>query len=233
MKSVLTTLIALTGSVALTAASPQSPPAAAGTDLYHVMFVKAAPGQAAELGKSLMTPDKTSPMPEHFIVLRHQEGDDWDYVVVEHLGPKAEVVATPSPQAVAARPLLERALRTAEATVGPDHPTVATALSNLALALRELGQAGAAQPLLERALTIDEAVRALLAGSGLFLRSTEDGEKVRIAGMVAAGLCFFGDCELPVWLRGVILAHAGASFLYLTYRLTKGTEVVYSRPHGS
>ena len=60
-------------------------------------------------------------------------------------------------QAVAARPLLERALRTAEATVGPDHPTVATALSNLALALRELGQAGAAQPLLERALTIDEA----------------------------------------------------------------------------
>jgi hypothetical protein len=106
MKTVLTTLIALTGSVALTAASPQSPPAAAGTDLYHVMFVKAAPGQAAELGKSLMTPDKTSPMPEHFIVLRHQEGDDWDYVVVEHLGPKAEVVATPSPQAVAARPLI-------------------------------------------------------------------------------------------------------------------------------
>ena len=28
-------------------------------------------------GKSLMTPDKTSPMPEHFVVLRHQEGDDF------------------------------------------------------------------------------------------------------------------------------------------------------------
>jgi len=106
MKTVLTVLIAMTGLVVITSASPQNPPAAAGTDLYHVMFAKAAPGQAAELGKSLMTPDKTAPMPDHFVVLRHQEGDDWDYVIIEHLGPKAEVVATPSPQAVAARPLI-------------------------------------------------------------------------------------------------------------------------------
>jgi hypothetical protein len=51
------------------------------------------PGQAAALGKALSVPDKTSPMPEHFVVLRHQEGDDWDYVVIQHLGPKAEVTA--------------------------------------------------------------------------------------------------------------------------------------------
>jgi hypothetical protein len=45
-----------------------------------------------------MTPDKTSTMPEHFIVLRHQEGDDWDCVVIQHLGSKAEVTATaPAP----------------------------------------------------------------------------------------------------------------------------------------
>jgi hypothetical protein len=31
-------------------------------------------------------------------VLRHQEGDDWDYVVIQHLGPKADVsAATPPP----------------------------------------------------------------------------------------------------------------------------------------
>ena len=30
-------------------------------------------------------------MPGHFIVLRHQQGDDWDYCVIEHLGPKATV----------------------------------------------------------------------------------------------------------------------------------------------
>ena len=94
MKSVFTLFVAMNGLVAVTFASPQTAPPAAGTDLYHVMFVKAAPGHASELAKALITPDKTEPMPDHFVVLRHQEGDDWDYVVVQHLGPKAEVVVT-------------------------------------------------------------------------------------------------------------------------------------------
>jgi hypothetical protein len=72
-------------------AQPASPPA---TDLYHVHFTKAAPGQAVALAKVLTTPDKTSPMPEHFIVFRHQEGDDWDYAVIQHLGPKTELSAS-------------------------------------------------------------------------------------------------------------------------------------------
>lgn len=65
------------------------------TEVYHVHFTKAAPGQADALGKALMVPDKTAPMPDHFVVLRHQEGDDWDYCVIEHLGPKATVDAAP------------------------------------------------------------------------------------------------------------------------------------------
>ena len=87
-------LVVLGGIVAATTASAQNTPAAAGTDVYHVHFVKAAPGQAGALGKSLMVPDKTLSMPDHFVVLRHQEGDDWDYVVIQHYGPKAEVTAT-------------------------------------------------------------------------------------------------------------------------------------------
>jgi len=87
---------------ALVAAGPaaaQTKPAAA-TDLYHVHFTKAAPGQAAALAKSLLEPDKSSKMPEHFLVLRHQEGDDWDYMVIQHLGPKTEIsAATPAPPA--------------------------------------------------------------------------------------------------------------------------------------
>lgn len=79
------------------AAQGQSAVAAGTSDLYHVHFTKAAPGQAAALGKALMTPDATSPMPDHFVVLRHQEGDDWDYVVIQHLGPKAAVSAGPAP----------------------------------------------------------------------------------------------------------------------------------------
>ena len=94
------------GIVAAAAASPQNTPApAAATDVYHVHFAKAAPGQAAALGKSLMVPDKASPMPEHFVVLRHQEGDDWDYVVIQHLGSKAEVTATAPPPSDAVRAL--------------------------------------------------------------------------------------------------------------------------------
>jgi hypothetical protein len=38
-------------------------------------------------------PDPNAPMPGHEIVLRHQSGDAWDYVTIQHLGPKATVEA--------------------------------------------------------------------------------------------------------------------------------------------
>ncbi|MCO1577677.1 FxSxx-COOH system tetratricopeptide repeat protein [Crossiella sp. SN42] len=56
-----------------------------------------------------------------------------------------------------ARPLLERALAIGEAAHGPNHPTVAISLGNLAVVLKELGQPDQARPLLERALAIGEA----------------------------------------------------------------------------
>ena len=70
-------------------------PAGAGkrTDVYHVHFSKAALGKAAQLGDWLKTPDPKAPMPGHFVVLRHQDGDAWDYVAIEHLGTKASVEA--------------------------------------------------------------------------------------------------------------------------------------------
>ena len=67
------------------------------TDVYHVHFAKAALGKAAQLGDWLKTPDSNNPMPEHFIVLRHQDGDAWDYVVITHLGAKATVEAAGIP----------------------------------------------------------------------------------------------------------------------------------------
>jgi hypothetical protein len=105
MRSLVARLVLLGGVVAVATASAQNTPApAVGTDVYHVHFAKAAPGQADALGKSLMVPDKSASMPEHFVVLRHQEGDDWDYAVIQHLGPKAEVSAStpPPPDAVRA-----------------------------------------------------------------------------------------------------------------------------------
>ena len=81
--------------LACSMASAQQPTAAQ-TDVYHVHFTKAVPGQAVALGDFLKLPDPTSPMPDHFIVLRHQQGDDWDYCVIEHLGAKATVSPAPT-----------------------------------------------------------------------------------------------------------------------------------------
>jgi hypothetical protein len=106
MRFIVACLVVVGGIISATTASPQNiTPPATGTDVYHVHFAKAAPGQAVALGKSLMAPDQASPMPEHFVVLRHQEGDDWDYVVIQHLGAKAAVTATAPPASDAVRAL--------------------------------------------------------------------------------------------------------------------------------
>jgi hypothetical protein len=68
---------------------------AAPTDVYSVMFVKAAPGQAAALAKQLQEADPKDPMGTHFLLLRHQEGADWDYCLIQHAGAKATVEITP------------------------------------------------------------------------------------------------------------------------------------------
>ncbi|MGZ5023959.1 MAG: hypothetical protein ACXWBS_03755 [Chthoniobacterales bacterium] len=86
--------------------APASSPAAASTgsvartDLYHVHLAKSALGKAAEHGESLKKQDPNAPMKGHFVVLRHQDGDAWDYCVIEHLGTKSSIDATrPAPPA--------------------------------------------------------------------------------------------------------------------------------------
>ncbi|MFL6541569.1 MAG: hypothetical protein ACJ8I9_00240 [Chthoniobacterales bacterium] len=78
-------------SPAATAAAASS--ANARTDVYHVHFANAAPGKAQELAEDLKKQDPHAPNPGHYIVLRHEDGDSWDYCVIEHLGPKATVEA--------------------------------------------------------------------------------------------------------------------------------------------
>jgi hypothetical protein len=111
MKSITTVLaVALFGLLPVTllhaqatsnpaAAQKSSAPAGIGkrTDVYHVHFTKAALGKAVQLGDWLKTPNPSAPMPGHFIVLRHQDGDAWDYVVITHLGMKATVEAAGTP----------------------------------------------------------------------------------------------------------------------------------------
>lgn len=65
-------------------------------EMYHVHFVKSALGKAAALADDLKVEDPKAPMPGHFIILRHQSGESWDYAVITHLGTKAvtEAVST-------------------------------------------------------------------------------------------------------------------------------------------
>ena len=69
------------------------------TDVYHVFVASAAAGKVAQLGDYLKMPDPNDPMPGHVLVLRHQDGAEWDYVVITHMGTKATVSAagTPTP----------------------------------------------------------------------------------------------------------------------------------------
>lgn len=82
----------------------QSMPAAR-TDVYHVHFAKAALGKGAEEGDFLKKQLPNAPMPGHLLVLRHQDGEDWDYAVIEHLGTKATVEAAGTTVPAASRDL--------------------------------------------------------------------------------------------------------------------------------
>jgi hypothetical protein len=95
------------------------------TDIYHVSFSKAALGEAAALGDDVRTPDPKAPQPGHFLVLRHLHGDDWDYCVIEHLGPKAAVEVPPAP---AANVLGLRAWHEDTFAAGPAWPEFARAM---------------------------------------------------------------------------------------------------------
>ncbi|CAN5518717.1 hypothetical protein BH20VER1_BH20VER1_18110 [soil metagenome] len=87
------------------AAASASTEAAARTDLYHVTFHKAALGKAAEMMEDLKKQDPKAKMQGHRVVFRHQEGDAWDFFVVEHLGTSTTIEATREAPPMASRNL--------------------------------------------------------------------------------------------------------------------------------
>jgi hypothetical protein len=98
MRAIFATFVCLIAGASTTLLHAQTPAASPVTDIYHVMFVKAAPGQAAALAKQLQEPDPKDPMSAHYLLLRHQEGADWDYCLIQHAGTKASVeISAPPP----------------------------------------------------------------------------------------------------------------------------------------
>jgi hypothetical protein len=105
MKCSCALLLAVLSFVSLSAGQSSPPVSVARTDVYHVHFAKAALGKAAEEADFLKTPAPNSSMSGHFIVLRHQSGEDWDYAVIQHLGTKTTVEAAGTPAPPSARDL--------------------------------------------------------------------------------------------------------------------------------
>ncbi len=99
----LTRALAILAFLPIAALQAQQPSAASKgaatmkrTDVYHVFIVKAAPGKAKELQDWLKQPDPQHPDAKG-IVLRHQDGDAWDFVAIEHIGTKATVDLSATP----------------------------------------------------------------------------------------------------------------------------------------
>ena len=103
----LTALQAQDASPAAKMEKSTTPSNAKRTDVYHVFFVKAALGKAAELADFLKQPDPNAADPQHTILLRHQDGDEWDYVTIDHLGVKATVESAGTPLPPSARALMD------------------------------------------------------------------------------------------------------------------------------
>ena len=111
----LTCALALLVSMPLAALQAQQPSPAMATatttakrtDIYHVFIAKAAPGKAKELEAWLKEPDPKNPHAKG-ILLRHQEGDAWDYVAIEYIGKSAKVeVGQPNTMTPQQRLLME------------------------------------------------------------------------------------------------------------------------------
>jgi hypothetical protein len=97
------------------------------TDLYLVHFDRANPGQAAALGDRLKVQGRPAAVPGHYLVLRHQEGDDWDYCVIEHLGAKP-ASGQPAPQGGLPDTRDLSAWRDDTSTLGPPWPEFVAAM---------------------------------------------------------------------------------------------------------
>ncbi len=104
MKSTCALLAALFLLVCVSAVPNAVAQTPARTDVYHVHFAKAALGKGAEEGEYLKT-QAPNAMKGHILVLRHQEGEDWDYAVIEHLGTKTTVDAAGTPVPASMRDL--------------------------------------------------------------------------------------------------------------------------------
>lgn len=88
--------------------SPAASPATAKRpEVYTVTFIHAAAGKVSALEDWAKKSSDSGATPGHTLVLRHEAGSPWDYIAVQHVGPKATIEAAGNPQGPDLRPLMD------------------------------------------------------------------------------------------------------------------------------
>ena len=90
--------------------APASAPAATAgkrPEVYTVTFIHAAAGKISALEEWGKKSGTGGAMPGQTLTLRHECGSPWDYVAVQHVGPKATVEPAGNPQGAALRSLMD------------------------------------------------------------------------------------------------------------------------------
>ena len=99
--------------------------------------------------------------------------------------------------------MYQRALSITEATLGPNHPSVAPTLRNLADLLRQQGEHAEAKALMKRARGIDEATRGKAhprsAATKAGVRQIDREKACSVCGVRDVKLQLCGKCNLKYY----------------------------------
>lgn len=76
-------------------------PAGGNSDIYRVSMFRAAPGKTGDLEKLLTTqaPSPGAGDGDFAVIFRHRQGNEWDFLTVEHMGQQATVDVRTGPPA--------------------------------------------------------------------------------------------------------------------------------------
>jgi hypothetical protein len=95
--SLLFLVTAMSGAVLLADRSPQATPPGGAQQgspahIYRISAFRAAPGHFRDLEKLLSaTPQPGADAGDLALVFRHRQGNEWDFMTIEHMGPQATI----------------------------------------------------------------------------------------------------------------------------------------------
>ena len=156
-------------------------PAGGNSDIYRVSMFRAAPGKTGDLEKLLTTqaPSPGAGDGDFAVIFRHRQGNEWDFLTVEHMGQQATVDVRTGPPAQPDSPFSQSAAWHMDTfAAGPSLDEFRKALNLQAGA----AQSGSAKPGdTSSATTWRRHGFGIYIGGGRFIHAPHSGDVVRIS----------------------------------------------------